>query len=456
VRPTLDRPRGYSGAPLLAAGLLLAAGCSRTPLLAVGLAAEAGRGAQDAPAGAAAPRAGAAAPVAGNAAPTPPEPPAELGCRDAQAAVGKADLLFVVDNSGSMREEQTSLREQFPKLVRVLMTGDTDGDGVQDFPPARDLHLGVVSTDLGLVGISDIDKCRGLGDDGVLLHDPSAQVAGCQTGYPPFLSYTGGRDDPERSAVDLACIATLGTDGCGFEQQLEAGLKALWPSSDSRITFLGDVNGFGTQGHGDGANNGFLRNDPASGLSLIVVILVTDEEDCSSQDTSHFTPAQYLDPADPRVMQDLNLRCFYNKHNLHPVERYVNGLLALRPGNEAFVLFAALAGVPPDLVGPQARARVDFADAIQRDAFYAAILDDPRMVERPDPTRAPELGGNLTPSCRSANGVAYPPRRIVEVARGFGENGFVQSICEPDFGAAIDAILLRIGERLRVPCVDSP
>ena len=144
------------------------------------------------------------------------------------------------------------------------------------------------------------------------------------------------------------------------------------------------------------------------------------------------------------------------KENLHPVERYVNGLFALRPGNEALVLFVALAGVPPHLAGPEARARVDFADSVQRDVFYAGILDDPRMVERVDPTRTPERGANLVPSCESANGVAYPPRRIVEVARGFGENGFVQSICEPDFGAPIDAILARIGERLRDPCVRSP
>jgi hypothetical protein len=439
VRRPLARPRVPAAAALLAAGWLLAAGCSRTPLLAPGLG----------PPGAAAPR-------AGNAAPAPLGPPAELGCRDPQPAVGKADLLFVVDNSGSMRQEQESLRQQFPKIVRVLTRGDTDDDGVQDFPPARDLHLGVVSTDLGLVGIPDIDKCQGLGDDGLLLHQPNLLVDGCQAGYPPFLSYTSGVDDPERSANDLACIATLGTDGCGFEQQLEAGLKALWPSSDERITFLGDHHGFGRLGHGDRANAGFLRNDAAAGLSLIVVILVTDEEDCSSEDTSHFTPAQYLVESDPRIMQDLNLRCFYNKQNLHPVERYVNGLLALRPGNEALVLFTALTGVPPDLVGPAARARVDFADAVQRDAFYAGILDDPRMVERPDPMRTPEQGGNLVPSCESANGVAYPPRRIVEVVRGFRENGFVQSICEPDFGAPIDAILARIGERLRDPCLQSP
>jgi hypothetical protein len=57
--------------------------------------------------------------------------------------------------------------------------------------------------------------------------------------------------------------------------------------------------------------------------------------------------------------------------------------------------------------------------------------------------------GNLRPSCQTPRGVAYPPRRIVEVARQFGENGIVQSICDDDLGRAIDAIASMIGRQLR-------
>jgi len=35
----------------------------------------------------------------------------------------------------------------------------------------------------------------------------------------------------DQTAVDLQCIAGVGTRGCGYKQQLEAGLKALWPSA---------------------------------------------------------------------------------------------------------------------------------------------------------------------------------------------------------------------------------
>ena len=47
------------------------------------------------------------------------------------------------------------------------------------------------------------------------------------------------------------------------------------------------------------------------GLSVIAIILVSDEEDCSSTNTIHFIPNPL--PDDPLAMQDLNLRCFFNR-----------------------------------------------------------------------------------------------------------------------------------------------
>src|SRR6185295_7150212 len=84
--------------------------------------------------------------------------------------VRNLDLLFVVDDSGSMKEEQASLQRELPHMIERLTTGDIDGDGDADQLPIDELHLGVVSSDMGLVGISGIDKCEGLGDDGLLLH----------------------------------------------------------------------------------------------------------------------------------------------------------------------------------------------------------------------------------------------------------------------------------------------
>jgi hypothetical protein len=398
--------------------------------------------------------------------------------------IDKVDLLFVVDNSGSMKEEQASLQREFPKLIRTLATGERPPK--MPFPPAEDLHLGVVSTDMGLVGIQGIPGCEGLGDDGIMNNIPNATLGGCQATYPRFLTYVAGVHDPDTTASDFTCIAALGTDGCGFEQQLEASLKALWPSIDldedgnprepNRILFLGDAMGFGRLGHGDVENVGFLRNDPTQGISLIAVIVVSDEEDCSSRDTRHFTPELYLDPNNPAdaalLMQDLNLRCYFremadqslpaNQKGLYEPDRYIAGLQALRPGNENLVIFAAIVGVPEDLVNETARANVDFADPVSRMGYYQGILNDPRMMAVPDPSRPPGEG-NLTPSCTTANGVAYPPRRFIQTlmdttdemgnVRGFGESGVLQSICQDDFGPAMDAIIEVIAKQLGAVCL---
>jgi hypothetical protein len=66
--------------------------------------------------------------------------------------VSNVDLLFVVDNSKSMGQEQTKLRDQISTAIKVLTTGDkTPDNGIEDrdFEPVKDLHLAVVSGDMG-------------------------------------------------------------------------------------------------------------------------------------------------------------------------------------------------------------------------------------------------------------------------------------------------------------------
>ena len=54
--------------------------------------------------------------------------------------------------------------------------------------------------------------------------------------------------------------------------------------------------------------------------------------------------------------------------------------------------------------------------------------------------------GELTPSCESEHGLAWPPRRIVSLAREFGPNSLVQSICGDNLGPPIDIIIRRVLE----------
>ena len=233
--------------------------------------------------------------------------------------------------------------------------------------------------------------------------------------------------------------------------QLEAALKALTPS-DSEVMFMGSMAHPGAGvGHGDAANDGFLRPNDPEGPSVLGVVVVTDEEDCSSFDTRHFTPDIFLDPSSELVMQGLNLRCHLNPDNLYPVSRYVDGLKRLREGNEDLVVFAVIAGVPTDLVDADARGDVDFSDPSARDAYYDGILADDRMqevIEAGDPLLA-----NLEPSCQTDNGRAFPPRRLVEAARGLGESGIVQSICQDDFGPAFEILIESLAARVEDLCM---
>ncbi|HET6334536.1 MAG TPA: hypothetical protein VFG30_15040 [Polyangiales bacterium] len=379
---------------------------------------------------------------------------AELG----SAKTTGADLLFVVDNSSSMREEQAALSVQFPRMIRIMTGGEPNSRG-EVFPPVSSLHLGVVSTDMGVVGVpnnwpgcSDPRHIAG-GDDGVL-EQSTDWTKNCNVSAPSFLTFSAGQTDPEKVAQDFGCIATLGTDGCGFEQPLEAALKALWPriyidqdgnqlsGSMNPIQFL-STTADGLYGHGDTPpNRGFLRNDPVAGVSLLQVIVVTDEEDCSSRNTSHLAPS--IDPNDPQSSPPVNLRCFSNKQNLYEVERYVNGLKSLRPGYEDTVVFGALVGVPPDLAENYEIETPTGFTGWETDIYFDRILNDPRMQERvlheDDPLMA-----NLAPSCsridrRGERADAYPPRRIVEVAKGFHDHSWVASICQDDFTSAIDNV----------------
>jgi hypothetical protein len=375
-----------------------------------------------------------------------------------QVEVRNLDFLFVIDNSGSMKEEQAALQRELPRMVERLTSGDTDGDGAEDMLPIEELHLGVVSSDMGLVGIVGIEKCEGLGDDGVLQHAPSPEVRGCSASYPPFLTYRSATDDVAQVARDLSCIAVLGTDGCGFEQPLEAALKALWPSSDDSITFLGDAQGGGRTGHGDAANAGFLRPSHRADTSLLAVVVVTDEDDCSSKDTSHLRPAHFLDPsreADRTLIgQGLNARCLLNPDNLHDVTGYADALRALRPDSEGLVVLGVIAGIPAELVTRDALAAVDFADPGGREAFYEDLLADPMMQPKIDPQGTPDPADDrVQASCETPNGLAYPPVRLVETARAFGRDAVVQSICQDDFGPAIDAILAAITRASTQACV---
>jgi len=339
--------------------------------------------------------------------------------------VEEVDLLFMIDNSGSMVEEQASLAAEIPRLIQVLASGENPRT-METFPPVGSLRVGVISSDMGT---GPAGACGSMfGDDGVLLTTGNTATPECMATYPTWLEFAADTDDPMAFATDVQCVATaLGTNGCGFEQQLDAILKALTPST-SGITFQG-----GTVGHGDGQNAGFLRE-----RSLLAIIALTDEDDCSAIDPGLF------EMDNPLYDPNLNLRCFNHPEAVQPLSRFTDGLLALRAENPDLLVYATITGIPTELVPSSEMALAPQVEA---------ILADSRMIEMPNPMDSTQL----VPSCDiTGRGRAFPPRRMIQLAADLenaGANGVVQSICQEDYSGALDAIIAKIADVLGGACL---
>lgn len=126
-----------------------------------------------------------------------------------QVGSGKLDILFVVDNSCSMADEQQSLASNFASFIAGVNTTTVD------------FHLGVTTTDI-------------FRESGRLVGSPTVLTA--QT---PGL------------ASAFAQNVLVGTGGSGLEQPFEAAARAL------------------TEPMKSGANAGFLRSDASLAIILV-------------------------------------------------------------------------------------------------------------------------------------------------------------------------------------------
>jgi cysteine-rich repeat protein len=351
------------------------------------------------------------------------------------------DLLLVVDDSGTMMSEQAQLRAEIANLIDNLR------HPVHGLP---DLHIGVTSTNMG-VGPHPISFCENGGDGGALLtgncpnpvgapfliddapqgctinKDASGNCvsddciqANCaagtlateaSTGCPRCRNYSG-----ETLSEALSCITDLGITGCGFEQPLEAMRAAL----DNHP-----------------ANTGFPRAS-----SILVVLLLTDEDDCSASDLQLYDPSQsdISDPLGPLnswrcfefgVTCDINDRTTSGTRQycqprtdpaalLYTTDDYVSFLLGLRDPGE--VVIAAIAG-------PVVNNSVDVA--MNTITGYPA----------------------LEPSCGAGTGDGAMPgvrlRALVEQLNAATDMSWAySSICAPSYQPALSS--LGLGVRFRM------
>lgn len=222
----------------------------------------------------------------------------------------QTDILFVVDDSNSMSEEQEGVARELPTFVQVLQTGA----GV-----TQDLRVGLVNTSVysaysprpGQLFLTQYDQGGwlrpfpaadgGVGDGVRWLTDPDPEIV-------PRLG---------------AAIRALGIQGSFQETPFEAARLAV--TGTGFWTTLPD---------GGNPNAGFLR----PGARLLVVA-VSDEDDCSEM--SFRSPKVFYTDAEG---QDF---CTLHEDLLTPVGDYVTAFERLDDGKGRFreVLWGAIAPV---------------------------------------------------------------------------------------------------------------
>src|SRR3954462_11030217 len=164
------------------------------------------------------------------------------------------DMLFLVDDSSSMRLSQDNLNRNFPIFMQRLM----------DPPGLPNIHVAVISSDMG-AGDGSVSGCDSTGGkNGIFQYTPrgSCTSSGLKAGA-TFIENIGGNANYTGNLPDVfSCIAALGEGGCGFEHQFAAITRAL------------GVDGFGGPPQ---ENAMFLRPD-----AYLVIVMITNEDDCSA------------------------------------------------------------------------------------------------------------------------------------------------------------------------------
>ncbi|HET7538273.1 MAG TPA: hypothetical protein VFK05_00325 [Polyangiaceae bacterium] len=252
-----------------------------------------------------------------------------------QTAIDKIDLLFMIDNSGSMSDKQEILQEAVPVLlsrlvspicidgtgkptgVNALPSGKCPGDkGEPEFSPIGDIHIGIVSSSLGAHGGEQCADAK----DGIRDFDDKAHLIGSTrpddfpigkswnaSGFLAWDSFGSANQPPgiaDPVALNMAfqdMIGAVDERGCGYEASLESWYRFLVdpePPALVRVSKEGDkfpknarsskltVNADGSIGACVGCDDtllaqrkAFLRPD-----SLVAIVMLSDENDCSIRD----------------------------------------------------------------------------------------------------------------------------------------------------------------------------
>ena len=340
------------------------------------------------------------------------------------------DLLFLIDDSSSMRLAQANLERSFPAFMTRLRTAPLG---------LPNIHVAVISSDMG-AGDGSVASCDTTGGkQGIFQYTPrgTCTATGLQAGSTYISDIGGTRNYTGNLENVFTCIAALGETGCGFEHQFAAVLRSL--GADGRAA--------------PAENQGFLRPDAYLG-----VIMITNEDDCSAApgvplfDTgSNTNIASQLGPP-------ANFRCGEFGHicdsaagaGMHPSRVAPNNNMSAMVSytncrsndNEGYLLSAL------DVANRLKALKSDPSQVI-----VAAITGPPTpyiVTWRAPSTADTSCGAASCPwpviahSCTASDGsFADPPVRVSDLVGHFGSNGLRFSICG-DIGAAMQGVADKI------------
>jgi hypothetical protein len=204
-------------------------------------------------------------------------PPEDLKEVNRVVQAGKptpADVLFIVDNSGSMADEQENLARNFSAFINAIagagdyqlaiVTTDLDSVDANGQPKER---AGLVSTRYKdthpntLIGGLDVSQCTNVEID-----------HGCFRGDDPALRIISSKQDQATQISAFQSNVRVGSCGSGKERGLDAMVRAL------ELTDPGEC------------NEGFLRAN-----ANLVIVFVSDEEDFDAPDAMPPSIQSYVD-----------------------------------------------------------------------------------------------------------------------------------------------------------------
>lgn len=341
------------------------------------------------------------------------------------------DLLFVIDNSEGMGALQEQLVAHFYQVIKPFLDAADRG-------AYADLQIGVVTTDLG-AGATGAPGCeRGGGGDGGRLQGlgrAAAPTCKAPVGAPYIHFGPSEVNLPGTQGLleTFACMASVGTTGCGYPHALEA----------ARIALVGGLP----------ENAGFVREDAA-----LAVVFVTNKDDASAaRDSPLFDPgpagdrygypARYQRATRRGVVCGLQLATPPDDDSqgaLGPCQAAWNALgdsallLDVTPYQQLLRAPRAEGGVKDDpstilavgLIGPSAPFSVMRADP--GIALGQPLVACPTLA----PGGKPPCVARLRPSCGSGTFAAEPAVRLTEVIGASQKRSFL-SACADDPSAAL-------------------